>query len=1043
MYKAFTCVSLVCLLWFVPAAEGKKYAVLISAGAASADDAATNSCFWYNVYLQYTALLEEGYDQDDIHVLYGYGTDFSSSHSCYQPPSPVTDYPVNRANIQSVFSTLSSIMTSNDFLYVWWMGHGAPSGGNLVMSIETTGQSVWDYEIESWVGQITDYDVRAFSWMTCHSGGILDNLEGPRSIVMSSATFYESTYDEWLCDTYHAEFHYPERCAWAWETPCGICGPVDADTDDNGRVSFHEAFTYADANTTYSDPQISDLGGLAAETFLGGCTSQGQLALDRIEYACSSDGEIGVVDCDLNSDDEVIDSVTVTIDSTTEPSGETVLLIETDSASADFRGTIGLNTSDAPGVLHISEGDLVTATYIDEDDGQGGVNVVVTDTAVVDCTLPQISNVQTASVNPRSATVSFDTDEPANGTVRFGLACGALSEVATETGFSSEHAVNLTGLNDETTYFYAVDAEDEAGNMASDDNGGTCYTFTTPDVPDFFTEQFSGDFDLSNQIVAFTPNASPDFYSACHEESMDFPTDPSGGTPLSLSDDWYSLVTLTGGEDVSIYGQAYSSFYVGSNGFITFDAGSGDYDESLEEHFGMRRISALYDDFDPSAGGTISWKQLDNRAVVTWENVPEWGTSNSNSFQVEMFFDGMIRITWLSVDAGDGICGLSAGDGLSPDFYESDLNAYGSCDCLTVTPEQGFSAAGYQGGPFAPECMTYTLANASDLPLDWTAAPGGSWLDVTPAGGTLAPAEFTLVDVCVNSRANTLTPEVYTDMVSFTNTTTGIRQTRGALLTVLELPIEPPLPEAGGPACSASNDCEGAYGGADCVGGTCYVPKNRYLSIDPTVNANPVAYRVEITEARDYPRALGLIWWVDEPTCYDYPSGDPVVPSPESCAGADHFGWVSNLVAGPVSRLWAETTLHVTGCAIVADVTYEIRASDDGGATFSNPLVMGTAHNPEGESQSWGDITGGPVEGMPGAWLPPDRSTNFGDVGNSIRTFENQLADTGHPPRVWVDVEINQTINLADVQFIVNAFEGRVYADIQLELIGVDPADCP
>lgn len=308
MYKAFTCMSLICLLLCVPAAEGKNYAVLISAGVATTDDAAVNSCFWYNPYLQYTALLEEGYADDDIYFLYGWGTDFNSSHACYQPPYSVTDYPVNRANIQSVFNTLADIMTSNDFLYVWWMGHGSPSGGNLVMHIGTTGETVYDYEIAAWVGQITDYDVRSFSWMTCYSGGILDDVEGPRSIAMSSATFYESTYDQWLCDSYHAEFHYPERCAWAWETPCGICGPVDADSDDNGRVSFDEAFIYAEANTALSHPQISDLGGLAPSTYLGtpgeptcddGIQNQGE---DRIDCGgpcppcdCLSDAE-----CDDN-----------------------------------------------------------------------------------------------------------------------------------------------------------------------------------------------------------------------------------------------------------------------------------------------------------------------------------------------------------------------------------------------------------------------------------------------------------------------------------------------------------------------------------------------------------------------------------------------------------------------------------------------------------------------------------------------------------------------------------------------------------------------
>ena len=304
MYRVLIGVSMVALLLCVPAAEGKNYAVLISAGQATMDDAAVNSCFWYNPYLQYMALLDEGYTDGDIYFLYGYGTDFNSSYTCYQPPYPVTDYAVSRANIQSVFNTLAGIMTSNDFLYVWWMGHGGPSGGNLSMLIMTTSEYVYDYEIASWTAPI-DYDIRSFSWMTCYSGGILDDVENSRTIAMSSATFYESTYDQWLCDTYHAEFHYPERCAWAWETPCGICGPVDADTDNNDRVSFDEAFVYAEANTALSHPQISDLGNLAPITYLGagggeptcddGIQNQGE---DRIDCGgpcppcdCLSNGE--------------------------------------------------------------------------------------------------------------------------------------------------------------------------------------------------------------------------------------------------------------------------------------------------------------------------------------------------------------------------------------------------------------------------------------------------------------------------------------------------------------------------------------------------------------------------------------------------------------------------------------------------------------------------------------------------------------------------------------------------------------------------------
>ena len=253
-----------------------------------------------------------------------------------------------------------------------------------------------------------------------------------------------------------------------------------------------------------------------------------------------------------------------------------------------------------------------------------------------------------------------------------------------------------------------------------------------------------------------------------------------------------------------------------------------------------------------------------------------------------------------------------------------------------------------------------------------------------------------------------------------------------------------PAPEPGSPSCGDATDCMEAWAGADCVAGACYVPKNRYLSIDPAANEYEVAYQVELTEAVDYPTAVGKTWWVGEPLCYDYPNGHVVLPTPSTCEGAERFGWVSTLSPAVVTRAWTEAPLHITGCGIVPAVSYRIRASADGGGSFSAPLEINTVHRPEGDTQSWGDITGGPVPGTPGWWLPPERATNFADVGNAIRTFENRTEDTGQPPRVWVDLETNQVINLGDIQFVITAFEGTPYAEIEdLDYIGWHPADCP
>ncbi len=409
------------------------------------------------------------------------------------------------------------------------------------------------------------------------------------------------------------------------------------------------------------------------------CSDAGEVTLDRGKYACDDTLAVAVVDCGLNLNDLVEDTVTVVVTSDSEPAGEAVLLTEVGPASGQFEGSLPVGTTAGAGVLLVAPGDTLTVTYVDADNGQGGTNIVLTGTAVVDCTPPVVSNVQTAQIQPRSAVVTFSADEPVRGTVQYGTACAALTQTAIGTVYDLNPAVAVSGLQSGTTYFFAVEATDEAGNSASDDNGGECYSFTTPEIPDFFTELFASDNDLDNLTLTFTINGSSDFYAGCVESITELPVDPAGGTVLTLSDDSYSTVNLTGGAQVSLYGVSYSTFYPASNGYVTFTAGDNARNESLADHFDLPRISALFDDLNPSSAGSVSWKQLADRVVVTWLNVPEYNTSNSNTFQIEMRFDGTIVISYLSIAASDGLAGLSKGNGVDPDYYPSDLSGLGAC----------------------------------------------------------------------------------------------------------------------------------------------------------------------------------------------------------------------------------------------------------------------------------------------------------------------------------------------------------------------------
>ena len=196
--------------------------------------------------------------------------------------------------------------------------------------------------------------------------------------------------------------------------------------------------------------------------------------------------------------------------------------------------------------------------------------------------------------------------------------------------------------------------------------------------PDYFTELFDASpNDTANQSWLFTPNGSQSFYAVQRTAESAFPTDPAGGTNVSLTDDSNVLATLGSGAQFSFYGLNRSSFYIGSNGYVTFGAGDSSYSADLTSHFAKPRIAALFDDLNPATQGTVSWRQLADRAAVTWQNVPQYGTTDSNNCQIEMFFDGRIRITCLGIASPNGLIGLSTGSGTPANFVESDFSAYG------------------------------------------------------------------------------------------------------------------------------------------------------------------------------------------------------------------------------------------------------------------------------------------------------------------------------------------------------------------------------
>lgn len=421
-------------------------------------------------------------------------------------------------------------------------------------------------------------------------------------------------------------------------------------------------------------------------------SSAGAIFLDETAHSCADTVEVTIADSDLTGDGAA-GAVLTTMSGDT----ETLSLTENPANSGLFEATIGTTTGSVTtedGTLQVAHGGSITATYADADDGTGSPAAVQA-SAAVDCVAPSVSAVTTFLLKTTEAGVSFSTNESATGTVRYGTSCGALTGASSGVE-TTNHQIVLTGLVDLTTYYYVVDATDPAGNVSTDDNGGLCYSFTTLEKADPFVEQFENDADLDGIQLSFTPNGSGDYYELCQESVSTFSVAP-GGTALSLPDDGSAAVVLTGGKQVDLYGTTYGSVYVNANGNVSFTSPDSSFHETLSKHFAQPRVAAHFDDFDPTSGGKVYAQQLTDRLVITWLDVPEYGTSNSNNVQIELFFDGRIHITQLTMASSDGIVGLSPGDGTPTPFFESDLSAAAGCVQLSLcpaTPAVGCKTAG-------------------------------------------------------------------------------------------------------------------------------------------------------------------------------------------------------------------------------------------------------------------------------------------------------------------------------------------------------------
>ena len=151
-----------------------------------------------------------------------------------------------KPNVRKTLSTLASKMKRDDHLFIFVIDHGGSDDYDTNSFICLwNGERLYDKDLALMLAPFTANFVNVNVVLgQCNAGGFNDDLEKTGCVVASAADGSESS---WGCpDIPYDEFVYQWTCAVNGATHTGV--RVNADADNNGRVTMEEAFNYAESN---------------------------------------------------------------------------------------------------------------------------------------------------------------------------------------------------------------------------------------------------------------------------------------------------------------------------------------------------------------------------------------------------------------------------------------------------------------------------------------------------------------------------------------------------------------------------------------------------------------------------------------------------------------------------------------------------------------------------------------------------------------------------------------------------------------------------
>lgn len=322
-------------------------------------------------------------------------------------------------------------------------------------------------------------------------------------------------------------------------------------------------------------------------------------------------------------------------------------------------------------------------------------------------------------------------------------------------------------------------------------------TIRDDDREDSLTEEFTADdLDLNGKKLTFVWGGSK--YAAYCNPVAAFPTDPSGGTTVTLTDDAFQEVFLPAGRIARFCGTNYTNLFINSNGNISFVSGDSGIPQTAALHYARRRVAGLSYDLDPARGGTISYRVIatagQERTVVTYKDVKHYQINKVASFQIELWENGTVTITWLGSTILSGLCGISDGS-IPPTYVESDLSACPPLGAAGVNIVQsgGSTTVGESG---ATDTYTMILAAAPSASVTVAVNPGIQ-LGVSSSNLVFTTANWSNAQTVVVSAVNDAVPEgthtgTVTHAVSSTDTNYNGLAVSNVVVTILDDDLNQP-----------------------------------------------------------------------------------------------------------------------------------------------------------------------------------------------------------------------------------------------------------